>query len=491
MRAHGVGDGDGLGVDDDGDDDDSLGDDRWNSGVPSSSAGATHVYALRTKPNRLTRSRQVCKNCGKEFTSWEHFLEHGKCNSGEDEDDEEPDRSLQSWSPEAKGEENPGPSTGWSKGKRSRRAKSVGIDSSPPASACMAGEEEDLANCLVLLSSSKLPQPGISQAQPEPESSVSGSKEYNTPMSCMEPAFNTVMMLLPSPTSVQYVSPTARGMFECKACKKVFSSHQALGGHRASHKKVKGCFAARLDSNITEPPQHSGVAHANTNATFDASNTDGDANAGTSEAAAELSMAIVPRDPPVAALAAAPLKKKGKMHECSVCHRLFTSGQALGGHKRCHWLTSNSADHASSIANLPPLPPADDLIGASCHPLHFRPMMNAPEPALNLGIAANPSPLASRSKVGGSSLHPDATPPVASPTTVPHRDKATAITGSQNAKDAVGLSVVAEDEADSTTVKRARLRDLKDVSMAGETTPWLQVGIGSSSRGSGDDNDRQ
>ena len=27
-------------------------------------------------------------------------------------------------------------------------------------------------------------------------------------------------------------------------------------------------------------------------------------------------------------------------HECSVCHRIFPSGQALGGHKRCHWITT-------------------------------------------------------------------------------------------------------------------------------------------------------
>jgi hypothetical protein len=27
-----------------------------------------------------------------------------------------------------------------------------------------------------------------------------------------------------------------------------------------------------------------------------------------------------------------------KVHECSICHRQFNSGQALGGHKRCHWI---------------------------------------------------------------------------------------------------------------------------------------------------------
>lgn len=29
--------------------------------------------------------------------------------------------------------------------------------------------------------------------------------------------------------------------------------------------------------------------------------------------------------------------RKTKGHECSICHRVFNSGQALGGHKRCHW----------------------------------------------------------------------------------------------------------------------------------------------------------
>ncbi|GFY88505.1 C2H2-like zinc finger protein [Actinidia rufa] len=33
-----------------------------------------------------------------------------------------------------------------------------------------------------------------------------------------------------------------------------------------------------------------------------------------------------------------PKSKKGKGHECPICHRVFKSGQALGGHKRSHVL---------------------------------------------------------------------------------------------------------------------------------------------------------
>lgn len=45
--------------------------------------------------------------------------------------------------------------------------------------------------------------------------------------------------------------------------------------------------------------------------------------------------------------AAANKKQQFKGHECSICHRVFTSGQALGGHKRCHWTGEKPADTAS------------------------------------------------------------------------------------------------------------------------------------------------
>ncbi|KAJ0915186.1 putative transcription factor C2H2 family [Helianthus annuus] len=62
-------------------------------------------------------------------------------------------------------------------------------------------------------------------------------------------------------------------VFHCKTCNKQFSSFQALGGHRTSHKKVKP----------------------------------------------------VDESPP-----------KAKTHECSICGLEFELGQALGGHMRRH-----------------------------------------------------------------------------------------------------------------------------------------------------------
>lgn len=88
-------------------------------------------------------------------------------------------------------------------------------------------------------------------------------------------------------------------VFECSSCKKVFGSHQALGGHRASHKNVKGCYAInRVFDDVKEE-----VPGGN-----------GDEGLG--------------------------LWSHGygeQVHRCSVCRRVFSSGQALGGHMRCHW----------------------------------------------------------------------------------------------------------------------------------------------------------
>ncbi|CAM0903465.1 unnamed protein product [Alopecurus aequalis] len=509
MRAHALGD-DGLGVDND---DEPVLCARGGGGEDGPSTA--HAYALRANPTRLTRGCQVCKNCGEEFLTMELFLKHGKCNSGEEEN---ADGSPHSSPPSvADGEEDASLATGWSKGKRSRRAKLVadGGDDMPATSTapsrCPSGEdeEEDLANCLVMLSSRKADQAGITEAEPEPFASA--NKEHGKmpqqpqPISFVMPAPNPAIVMplaLPAP---MYASPVPRGLFECKACKKVFTSHQALGGHRASHKKVKGCFAAKAESSVNEPPQHpqaasglnddkgggaaalvvnaSGSAEARTNVA-----AAGETHAGTSEAPS-LSMAITTTDhepPPVAALAIAPFKKKPKMHECSVCHRLFSSGQALGGHKRCHWLTSGTGDYA----NIAPLT-AEGLVVAAGHQLTLRPMVDASEPALDLTIAANPlQAIASArvTEVGTSSLHLDASAPslYLQPAEVPSnpslRNKMAA-TSSHDVNDGAAAAGGAEDEVDSTTVKKARLSDLKDESTSGETTPWLQVGIGSSSAG--------
>ncbi|KAL1827718.1 hypothetical protein DCAR_0206899 [Daucus carota subsp. sativus] len=100
--------------------------------------------------------------------------------------------------------------------------------------------------------------------------------------------------------------------YECKTCKKCFSSFQALGGHRASHKKPK-----------------TGDKHVGMTSDFeDVENA----------VSGVVSVGDV----------------KAKVHECLVCGSEFGSGQALGGHMRRHRSnnTTTTADSATKMMSI-------------------------------------------------------------------------------------------------------------------------------------------
>ncbi|KAL2324273.1 hypothetical protein Fmac_023331 [Flemingia macrophylla] len=96
-------------------------------------------------------------------------------------------------------------------------------------------------------------------------------------------------------------SPPLKLTHRCTVCNKAFPSYQALGGHKASHRK---------------------------------SSSDSTASA-----------SAVANDAVSASAAGA-----GRMHECSICHKAFPTGQALGGHKRCHYDGGNNANNSGAAA---------------------------------------------------------------------------------------------------------------------------------------------
>ncbi|XP_010277065.1 PREDICTED: zinc finger protein ZAT10 [Nelumbo nucifera] len=169
----------------------------------------------------------------------------------------------------------------WAKRKRSKRPRLE----NPPT------EEEYLALCLIMLARG---------------GATSGDAHHNHS---------------PSPPPPP---PALKLNYRCTVCNKAFSSYQALGGHKASHRKLSG-------------------------------NDDQSTSSTTTTTTSTVNHTVNPG---------------GKIHECSICHKSFPTGQALGGHKRCHYdggntnitatLSSDGAASSHSLRdfdlNMPALP---------------------------------------------------------------------------------------------------------------------------------------
>ncbi|MED6107389.1 hypothetical protein PIB30_013502 [Stylosanthes scabra] len=493
MRAHGIGDESGHM-----DDDDPASDweDRLGGNVPPSNK---RMYALRTNPNRL-KSCRVCENCGKEFLSWKSFLEHGKCTSEDAE-------SLVS-SPGSDAVDDgiqPRRECGWSKRKRSLRAKVGSFNYNCPSS-----EEEDLANCLMMLSNAIVDPLTVAAAEPE-ESCASASKDEEqrrNPMNLIGP-FSSYKV--PNNNDNNKAKGVAKGLFECKACKKVFNSHQALGGHRASHKKVKGCFAARLDNLDDSLAEDDVITQeeffpTKSNSTFQFDHQSPHHHTHNNSATLASSS-----------------KRKSKVHECSICHRSFSSGQALGGHKRCHWITSNAPD-TSTLARFQQFQEHLDQIpkfdGSSEPLVDLKLDLNLPAPTNDLARRNNNNNVNVSTEIflkpwlagGGvkkenntnmkddnnnnnnnnnqsqiSHQHPTNHNQIdQNENVVVDGDKNNSNNPNNNNNSNNDLMQSVDNEADSK-IKLAKLSELKDINIGGSSSPWLQVGIGSTTTDVGTD----
>lgn len=101
-------------------------------------------------------------------------------------------------------------------------------------------------------------------------------------------------------------APAQELRFSCAVCGKAFASYQALGGHKSSHRKPptgERCIAAQASAG------------------------------GGSESTAASSGG-----------------SSGGPHQCTVCGRGFATGQALGGHKRCHYWDGTSVSMSLSVS---------------------------------------------------------------------------------------------------------------------------------------------
>lgn len=147
--------------------------------------------------------------------------------------------------------------------KRSRRSKRPRLDS----------DDEYLAFCLLMLARGRIPS----------DPAADGA--------------NSMLSLAPP------APPTLKLSYSCSVCSKVFSSYQALGGHKASHRKSDG--------------GGSGGENLSSAAATVVSTSSGGGG--------------------------------GRTHQCSICLKCFPTGQALGGHKRRHY-DGGSGNNSNSAA---------------------------------------------------------------------------------------------------------------------------------------------
>ncbi|XP_060171337.1 zinc finger protein ZAT10-like [Lycium barbarum] len=121
--------------------------------------------------------------------------------------------------------------------------------------------------------------------------------------------------------TISSTTPTiSNNLYKCSVCGKSFGSYQALGGHKASH-RTKLLLNGEVNKHSVTTTNSATSANA----------------------------------------------VSGRTHECSICHKTFPTGQALGGHKRCHYegkMTSSSSSGVGSTSsqrggfdlNIPALP---------------------------------------------------------------------------------------------------------------------------------------
>ncbi|KAK4777005.1 hypothetical protein SAY86_005693 [Trapa natans] len=252
-------------------------------------------------------------------------------------------------------EEHAGPIVKGKRTKRLRLQSPTPFEASSPTTATSSAElfsstteeEEDMANCLILLAqgNNECRKPvDKPPSMPPPATAFEDHNHCRYNEAAAAPKF-TSRRYLEAATGSQ----AGYYVYQCKTCDRTFPSFQALGGHRASHKKPKntpnshhhnsgGSFIDPLSS-----PSRSSLEKKQIFTILPSSSDDEE---GQFRRYSSLSLQLGSNHnikPPPSIFNHSNhnnlknLNNGGsKVHECSICGAEFMSGQALGGHMRRH-----------------------------------------------------------------------------------------------------------------------------------------------------------
>lgn len=165
-------------------------------------------------------------------------------------------------------------------------------------------EDQDIANCLILLAQGHS-LPHHNQPLKIPYHETINNNNNN--------AYRFSSRRFLETSSSNGGGKAGYYVYQCKTCDRTFPSFQALGGHRASHKKPKATsFYSNLDlkKNIYE---NDAVSLVTTSTIYNNNKNNNNR-----------SLVVYGKS------------SNNKVHECGICGAEFTSGQALGGHMRRH-----------------------------------------------------------------------------------------------------------------------------------------------------------
>ncbi|CAN0909207.1 Zinc finger protein ZAT5 [Linum grandiflorum] len=195
-------------------------------------------------------------------------------------------------------------------------------------------EEEDMANCLILLAQGNPSFVANNHINTAISSAVNNNVATNGKF--------TSRKFMETGGEVEGGGKVGYYVYECRTCNRTFPSFQALGGHRASHKKPKNLLVANGTFLATAPSYNdenniTNFLQLSSGGGLVANNNRGNNN------------------------------NYNRVHECGQCGAEFNSGQALGGHMRRHrapppaavatslsLLTTNNdglANYKNSVAN--------------------------------------------------------------------------------------------------------------------------------------------